>query len=464
MVSSVLRLIDDNAIYKDLYKFIIPHLFYATDKSDQTEALREILKILQTLHKDGQTDNFSLKYIETQIPIKIVDDERAKLVKGQYSNWLRDDSITSLMKDDGCLKSFIDYVKALQIYNISSDFGKKLQENNVTNAVEVMQQALQKISTIGAKDRETLNEGELFSSLQDYYNKSAENKQSSYALTLGCDMLDRTLGGFEPQTLTGFIAKEGTGKTMLAHHIIARCIEQGKYIWIAAVEDRKKSFTYRIMARLSGIPIKRLKNEFFQLTSEEKDRLKKADADFSKYVKVEFMYGVNISDVHKAALDWDLSRRLRGLPIAEVNIVDYTGHIAKGSAGEKGFEKMRAAYGERKDFILKNNKIGFDFAQVNREGSKNVKNNHLLTQNDLAGAYDIAQIFDNLISINRNDDDQVASRTRFNICKARDSSDKCVVSVKVNFAQAKYEMHDWDFVEGGQEAQELYKELRGGVK
>ena len=72
MVSSVLRLIDDNAIYKDLYKFIIPHLFYATDKSDQTEALREILK------KD-----YICPYCEEKFRLKKTFDDHIKLC-GKY--------------------------------------------------------------------------------------------------------------------------------------------------------------------------------------------------------------------------------------------------------------------------------------------------------------------------------------------------------------------------------------------
>lgn len=446
----------DPGVYRELNPFIIPRLFYTADKSDNSETLRFLLSMMKDLHSEGNSDKFTINYLETQIPIKCVDREKANKYRGIFLNWTRDLSIQEKMKDDGCFHSFVDYLKALQIYNISEEFGKNLQTNKVDEAIKLMQTALQRIGKIGHQDRETLKEGEMVTLLNDMFVKKGNNN----SLLIGNPLLDAMSGGFETQTLSGFISKSGGGKTQLSHNLIAAAIEQEKHVWVGAVEDRKNSFTLRILSRLTGIPMRRMKQDYWNLTPDEKNAIKKADAKFHRFAKVDFMYGVGVDTVHQAALDHDMSCRLRGKPVSIVNIIDYTGHIASKSAGDKGFEKMRQAYGDRKDFILKHNKIGFDFAQVNREGTKNMKSSHLITQADLAGGFDIVQVFDNMISLNRSDEDILANTSKLHVCKARDAGDGATIQVKVDFSKALYKMNEWELLAGPAEAHELARELK----
>src|SRR5690606_15820435 len=103
-----------------------------------------------------------------------------------------------------------------------------------------------------------------------------------------------------------------------------------------------------------------------------------------------------------------------------INICDYTGHIAESSSGDKTYEKMRNAFAERKNYALIHNKICFDFAQVNREGSKNQYIDKILTHNDLAGSFNLAQVCDNIISLNRTQQDRIDYTSQLHVCKARD--------------------------------------------
>ena len=105
------------------------------------------------------------------------------------------------------------------------------------------------------------------------------------------------------------------------------------------------------------------------------------------------------------------------------------------------------------------NKIGFDFAQINREGSKNMANKNLITHNDLAGAYDLAQIFDNLISINRTPDDVTTGSVRLHGCKARDSATGLTISVKTAFHKAQYLMNEYDYISGNEEMRSIHDDI-----
>ena len=171
------------------------------------------------------------------------------------------------------------------------------------------------------------------------------------------------------------------------------------------------------------------------------------------------MYGCDIDTVHKAALDYDLECKFRQMEVPIVNIVDYTGHISGRSFGDKMYEKMRIAYGARKDFALKHDKICFDFAQINRQGSQNMNNNHLITQNDLAGSFDLVQVFDNLISINRTETDIEHSTCKLHICKARDNANHVTVQVGTEFDKARFNMKNWELINGDQSVINLSQEI-----
>lgn len=235
-----------------------------------------------------------------------------------------------------------------------------------------------------------------------------------------------------------------THNTMMCHHLIRRCVEMKIPAYVSCVEDRYKSFMYKNMASLTGISIKRLKDPA-SLTSAEWEDIKKYSDLMKKYIKVDFVYGQSVDTVHKLALDYDLECEIKGIPKPVVNIVDYTGHIAARSQGEKSFEKMRNAFAARKDFALKHEKICFDFAQVNREGNKKMQEDKLLTQSDLAGAYDLAQVCDNIISINRDSADITEHKCRLHICKSRDGGAGYTVRVNTEFYKARYLMEEWSW-------------------
>ena len=86
-------------------------------------------------------------------------------------------------------------------------------------------------------------------------------------------------------------------------------------------------------------------------------------------------------------------------------------------------EKLMVAYARRKDFVLKYKKIGFDFLEVNRAGaSKSKSGGDMLEMTDIAGAFDIARVGDNIVSINRSKFDIDNHQARLWVAKGRDGS------------------------------------------
>lgn len=455
IAAGILNIIDKPSYYHQFGNLIYPELIYPNDQSDKVDAIRVILKLLKELAIEKRVDEFTIKFIQNELPLRMQDEIKSKKVSALFASWIADDSIMSLMNDQGAFNSFVSYVKALQIFNIADSFSKKLNSNRVDDAVADMQQALGNIATIANHDRETLKYNEALSIIEGD-NRTDVPKQ---VLLLDCPPLDESLGGFERQTLNVFASITNGGKSMMAHHLVARCIESKIHVWVGAVEDRKKSFAYKLMSRLSGISMRRLKNEYHKLTLIERNLLQQANEAINAYVHVDFLYGSNIDAVHKASLDHDLDCKIHDRPVPMVNIVDYTGHIARGSYGDKMFEKMRSAYGSRKDFVLQHDKIGFDFAQINREGSKSMASNHIITHNDLAGAFDLSHVCDTIISLNRSEEDIINGTTRLHVCKARDAAVGATILVKTEFHKAKYNMLDWTFISGNSELHDICRDI-----
>ena len=80
IVASIFRMINENSFYKELNPFIKPKLFYINDTSEEIDALRTVLTVMDMLHKEGSTERFSPRYVESQIPIKIVSQEKSQKI------------------------------------------------------------------------------------------------------------------------------------------------------------------------------------------------------------------------------------------------------------------------------------------------------------------------------------------------------------------------------------------------
>ena len=438
--AGVLRLIVDPLLFSRYKNQLDQDWFFYNDNTDQVRNLREVIKLLKTAHQDGGVPNMTVEWLADYLTPRYVDSTRGQEIRRSLLSWYSNDEIKKRISDDGMFDHFINYLKIVIIARDSKSFFELYQKGEPDQAAEKIGTALAEVASVGRKDREILDPMNILSDL-----RITSDKKHGYAMYLGCEGLDSQIGGFEKQTLNLFISVTNGGKTMLAHHLIRQCLTLRIPAFVACVEDRKDSFIRKAVACYTGIPMSALKRPN-DLTQSQVNQIEEFMRLFDDYIRVEFMYGDSVDTVHKAAMEYDMECKLRGqerkIPI--VNIVDYTGHIAGRSLGDKTYEKMRCAYGARKDYALKHKKICFDFAQVNREGGKKLGDSHHLTQTDLAGAFDIAQVCDNIITINRGEKEISTQTCVLYLTKCRDGAAGVKIRVGTDFSHARYNMKDWD--------------------
>lgn len=463
--AGILRLIKEPSLFRKYHKYLSPEHFFSYSIDDEHGAFRLLISHLRSLYEDGDGDKFSFNYIQETLHSRLSDSKSAILLRNLFPAWKVNEDILSRVNDDKMFEVFIDYLKAVRIAQMSAPFSDMFQSGKIGEAINCMQLALTDVSDMAKSEKQEFDPSSLFKS----FSEVDINAHKKLFLHNGISVIDDHVGGFDAGTLNYFIGYTGGGKSQMCHHLIRKCLESQKYVHVSVVEDREKSFAYRVVAALTGIPIRRLMKEFNLLTQNELKAFNNAIQQMKTYLRVDFIYNQSVDVVHKAVLDKDMECELRGLPKSEVHIVDYTGHISRFSPGERDHTKMRNAYGARKDFALQHSKICFDFAQVNREGHKKKEDkkrdgNALLTLSDLAGSYDIAQVGDNIISINRTDEDISNNTAQLYLCKTRDGRSGSVFRIKSDFETARYDFDSLVWSNGDLPQKEALDSLQNGKK
>lgn len=438
--AGILRIIYKPAEFSKLYPFLDEEYFFREDPSEQSAVLRETIKIAKMVYLENGANVNSVK-----MPVVLdrflsanIDTDKGKMLRGQVQNWLMNAEIKARMEGDETFDALVSYIKAIQFAKHSQDLYKNYQEGKIPEAVKAMETILSKVNKIGESlsDAIDLSPDGVWKFLEDSAGKNAIPTDK---LFLGNNSeIDKALGGFEKQTLNVIIAPTGGGKSMFCHHLLRRAIAQNMKVHLFCVEDRYKSFIYKYLSAQTGIEMKRLKLMDFK-SDLEKAEVKRAISHLNKLVKVQFIYGHSVDTIHQLTLEYDTECRSKGQEPPMIHIIDYTGHISGLSKGDKTHEKIRAAYAARKDFALKHNKICFDFAQINREGNKRAREENIITHADLAGAYDLSQVCDNIISINRSPQDIATQTAILHVCKARDG-EIGKFKVKTDFARARFDL------------------------
>lgn len=439
----VLRLIERPDLYQKYKPFLDHEYFFYNDISAHVKALKKLLQILKSMDGEHKTGEMTVESVDSYLAYGLREGQVDIDTKALFARMRSEDGIKNKANDPACFKIFLDYLKVLQIAKHSGKMFQEYQAGKVDEAAKHMANALAEINSIQDPNVYTFDPIENYDDVM--IGKDIGYIQDS--LPLGCIHLDAALGGFETQTLNVFTSPPNGGKSAMCHHLIAQCFRHRKRIHVTCVEDRPRSFLCKLTAAWTGIEVRRLRNEYRNLTADEKLKVEQVQQLMKAYLKVDFVYGQSVEMIQKTKLDFDLECKVKGIPAPVVDIIDYTGHIAGRTLGDKMYEKLRTAYGSRKDFALANNKICFDFAQINREGSKRgPRGDELLTMSDLAGSFDIAQVCDNIISINRNMLDRSDHKATLHVCKARDGEAGGSFQVGTKFHLAQYDMADCTWV------------------
>lgn len=420
---------------------------YEHDSSQEVLNIRAMFRVLTDLCDQKRQNELSSSNFENLIYIKYEFDDLCTSIVETWKKYYLNPEIIEKSKDNATFNSFINYLKVLDFGVHSPKFAKDYQEGNMDGAQKNLAEMLNRIAKISTESLiETLEPNEAL----EIIKKPIDISGGIGNLFMGCEPLDIATGGFAKKTLNVFIGATGSGKTALCHNILAKALEEERYVYIACVEDRKESFVRKLMAAMTRIKVEDIK-KYHTLGNNDKEKLRKAQEAIDKYLKVHFVYGQSIDSIHKMSLDHDNELRIKGQVdrIPKIHIVDYTYHIASYSFGDKMYEKIRNAYASRKNFALEHDKICIDFAQVNREGVKNLDDDTIITHKDLAGSFDMAQVCDNIISINRSANDRKEDAAKFHTAKSRDGITGVTVRISTDLASMRFRMADWSVVDGG---------------
>lgn len=410
----IVRLIKEPFLIEKFYDSLHPEDFILGQQDIRKQALGRMIEVLLTYYKEQSLDTLNVTSFQARLN-SYADSEVNDETRRQFTEMLADSELMEISANDGVLEVFMEIMQRNMVLRWFSDFKRQFANNDMKNAISHGREFFEKLEQVKVKDEGDFDYREV-DTLFD-----SEKFDPTLCLATGLSELDIELcGGFEPATLSVFAAGPGGGKSVCGSHMVQNCVKQKKYVYVTIVEDRKKTFLPRVLSGLCNISIKRLKAEFNQLTSEESERFNKAVQLMKKYVKLDFLYDSTVAEVHQRKLQWIKYCKLHGLPVPTVDIVDYSGHIACTSAGDKAHEKYLAAYATRKNFCLKHNLIGIDFAQINREGSKKMTGDDIITKNDLASSFDLARVCDNIFTINRNDEQKLKNKAIIYVAKIRD--------------------------------------------
>lgn len=451
LCSSVLMLSQDYNLYKTYKGFLYEHLFLIGNDASYAHTIRFLIRLMANLDRENGHDSFTKSGMEAQIKFFEPDTIKAEEHCTNYNKLLSKDKIKEAMTDNGTLAAFVKYLQLCQFYRVGTSFKKAVESCDIQEASKLMIDAISGIDKINSGDSVTLDEDMIDKYLFSEESGTSKKDSLMFGKTVSDEgiisdrpcQFDDILGGFEPQTLSVFIATTGGGKSMMTQHIIKCSVDQKMHVWVGVLEEREKTFIMRLISSLTGISMSELsrKNE---LTKEKIAKIELARKNIKEYVRVEFIGAKPLNVVHKIAEDYDLDLKRAGQEhrIPKVNVVDYSGHVAADEKGDSVHNSFRYAYALRKDYALRNRKICFDFAQVNREGMKNMKTGEVIKIHHLASGYDLSQVCDNIISINRNDTEDIPyNKARLHFCKTRDSANGATMSLNVDFGKCSWDMN-----------------------
>ena len=443
--AGILFLVQNPSHIDRLHKHLDADRFFPHDDNINIKALRFIVKTIHEIRKHDGISLMSEGFLSAKLKMNM-DSEVATTAQRLWGAIMSDPKYSRDSQDRGCQKIFLDFLRVVEIIKWSEKFSQQYKTGHIADAVKGMK------DLTGMLDQIRFDSVEVIADLEHMTTEKllaflAVSEIGGDIFYLGCKDLDDDLGGFERRALHVFIGATNSGKSMMSHHLISRSIAQNLTVHITICEDRPKSFMRRLLSNISGVEIKRLKYRTKSLTPQEVKDVEYAKDRINQFVKIDFGYGESLDEIHRRKLDYDAERIAKGLKAYDVDIVDYTGHIADKAQGEKTYEKFRNAFAERKNFALINNKIAFDFAQVNRGGFQKQRGKDVapLNHGDLAGSYDLSQVCDNIISINRSDDDKDKNEVLLMISKVKDGIIRRVgYRVGANWDYARWDMEKYN--------------------
>jgi replicative DNA helicase len=413
-----------------------------TGESDlQVKALRKLFTMLKEWDTMGRIKSLDVAAFESELrnlSADEINEEVCRLwakTKCDKEGKPNDLEVYAISRSEGSVTLFADYIKAVKIRKWFPAFSSSFQSGHIDEAIQSTRKLIPDLETVNIQKNESFD----FDDVDKFLNKMNTFDVTKY-LKIGINKLDDERGFYEPGTLNIMAAGSGSGKSQWATHLVRQSIAQGHYISMTCVEDRPETVLPRLLACLTGIPVKKLQRYYNTLTPEEKISVAKAQKKLKKHLRLSFIYGESVDVIHAHKIEEDARCQLAGLPTSSICIIDYSQHISAKSIGNAMWERIESSYRERKTFALKYKKIVFDFIQINREGLRqaNASENKLLTLSDVAGSFNVVTVCDSVLSLNRNDLNIASDTATIYVAKSREGGRGLSFSVGTEFEKARF--------------------------
>jgi KaiC/GvpD/RAD55 family RecA-like ATPase len=327
----------------------------------------------------------------------------------------------------------------------------------------------------------------MFYDYKEYLKQESVDLQN--ALTFGISSMDHLLIGIEEPTSPisgGMIRGETTllvgplnaGKTSVMINVCAANILKGKKVLYIAHEGRTNDIRQKILERMLGVS----RHQLLELyKTEVGDKLlQSAVSLLDKNMFFEDMPGYSLTVEEVAAVIESKQQVLKTKNNGngfDLVVDDYPGKLTSTIAGRMKMEKRHVDHAVYDCFVHLGKKHNFHVlvaVQTNREGYRqNMERDDgdkpFLSAHNIAEAFGIPQIVDNVISINRNPNEAHKNYVTYYISKSRGGNTGYAVVCKTDFSKCITHSEELGSIwyignrSDGEKIEEYLKALKPGV-
>lgn len=293
-------------------------------------------------------------------------------------------------------------------------FKKAANLYNVNNNESAYEFTKEKIDELIAVDFEADN----IVHWDDAIKYVEESKRLSLrAVPTGISYIDNVMnGGMTPGSLTTLIAPTNAGKSMVLVNIGYHALLAGKKIVTIHHEDDELSTVNRVISRFTGIPYNKLLCSDRMLEPIEIQKIELIKKKLKDNWVMKFMYGSDtaVEDVR----DW-LKLRKKEFNF-DLVIDDYGQFIRTKKKTENERFTQTIVYRTLKQIALELDVAVLTCAQGTREAQKVArKGTDYLKSTDISECFEIARISNNVITLNRSEENSKKDRLIFYLEKQR---------------------------------------------
>jgi hypothetical protein len=335
------------------------------------------------------------------------------------------------------------WLKVVELRKTIRNSANLFNSKNYNESAKEVQRLIAKL-----KDAEfDRNEKVDMSTIEDVINNLVTNRD--LACTLGHPLFDELLldnarirpqdPGYDSSTLSGqtrgcllpeeqtiLMGPSNAGKTTTVSTIAVSNIAMKKKVCLITCEDPKEKMMVKLMqsfCQVKMLDLNYTKTEEFQKLKREWVTYSEKYLAYFEHIKAGKMYVEDVIDVIVTEQEKQVNKDGKGFDLV---IVDYPGILMSREQRNKDeWQEKRYIYSQFKLLAKAHKWHSFVPIQTNREGFKNnAESGRLLDLDSIAQGFGIATDADNVITINRDENDHRARRVKFFIAKSRSNRNK----------------------------------------